>query len=836
MLLKNENMEKIFDEKFSLVDYLPWADYVDGYFVQVDGSIGRIWELRPAETELSSPAQLDELANTIAALINRIPMHLHCQLILLCDSEVESVLAKYKAAGSDNKNEIVNAIIEEKIAHVQNSKEGFFDKSRDNFYPRRIRILFTIRYFPVGNKAKASILDSDSLLRERLAQEWGVNKKVVQKACDFIETSLQSINLSFVNIDEKELIQTLYRLLNPNRAKSVPAARVNDEFIREQVLFNAPTALPEGWVLDGYHTRVVSIKELPHHTFTGMFSSETGTADRFCLLDILKDFMFVINFVVPNQEAALDVLKFNKKFAFLQNNSSNDINEEALEKKEELSSVISETFKGGQAIVYARIHFCLKAKTVEEVEHAATTLINVLSRLNSDGLKEEIIAPSLFLTCLPLNFDYSHENDIRRSKKLLSDNLSDMVPLYGSFTGTKTPAQFYLNRRGEPVFVDFFDSETNPHGIVIGASGAGKSFWTNDFIYQNYRLGSHFFVLDKGNSYRKTCDVLGGQYITFDLAKPMTINPFVGQPTSDNLAFLVDMLSIMASGNDERDRLSREDKGFLLGAVLETYQRGSGGEVVLSDLINVLNDSVFNAKASAGMNIGPRLALKLSHFTARGQYGKFFDGKNQFKIDSRFTVFELANLSSHPDLQLVVLLNLMFFITNFVSEEKMLKERKFLLIDEAWQLLKMSNTADFIANAFKTFRKYRCSAVAITQEVADLLQQKSGLAIIANTANKIFLKQELGIISKIQEDLKVSDEIATALRSVKTVKGKYSEALVITPSNSGVIRLVPNPFLYWVASSESRDNDYLREIQKELGGNLLEAIKHCAKERPYGIR
>ena len=243
MLLKNENMEKIFDEKFSLVDYLPWADYVDGYFVQVDGSIGRIWELRPAETELSSPAQLDELANTIAALINRIPMHLHCQLILLCDSEVESVLAKYKAAGSDNKNEIVNAIIEEKIAHVQNSKEGFFDKSRDNFYPRRIRILFTIRYFPVGNKAKASILDSDSLLRERLAQEWGVNKKVVQKACDYIETSLQSINLSFVNIDEKELIQTLYRLLNPNRAKSVPAARVNDEFIREQVLFNAPTAL-----------------------------------------------------------------------------------------------------------------------------------------------------------------------------------------------------------------------------------------------------------------------------------------------------------------------------------------------------------------------------------------------------------------------------------------------------------------------------------------------------------------------------------------------------------------------------------------------------------------
>ena len=88
----------------------------------------------------------------------------------------------------------------------------------------------------------------------------------------------------------------------------------------------------------------------------------------------------------------------------------------------------------------------------------------------------------------------------------------------------------------------------------------------------------------------------------------------------------------------------------------------------------------------------------------------------------------------------------------------------------------------------------------------------------------------------IVKELSLSEEISVALKSIKTVKGKYSEALVITTSSSGVIRLVPNPFLYWVASSESRDNDYLKEIQKEKGGNLLEAIKHCAKEYPYGIR
>ena len=234
--------------------------------------------------------------------------------------------------------------------------------------------------------------------------------------------------------------------------------------------------------------------------------------------------------------------------------------------------------------------------------------------------------------------------------------------------------------------------------------------------------------------------------------------------------------------------------------------------------------------------MGRRLALRLAPFMKNGQYGKFFDGPHAFTIDTRFTVFELAELSAYPDLQLVVLLNIMFFVTRFVSSEKLHAQRKFLLIDEAWQLLKMANTADFIANAFKTFRKYRCSVLAITQEVSDLLQQKSGLAILANTANKIFLKQEASVIEQLKRELCLSEEVAALLRSVQTVKGQYSEALMMMPSSVGVVRLVPDPFLYWAATSEPRDNAYLQETRERLGGDLLLALAHCAASHPYGVR
>ena len=364
----------------------------------------------------------------------------------------------------------------------------------------------------------------------------------------------------------------------------------------------------------------------------------------------------------------------------------------------------------------------------------------------------------------------------------------------------------------------------------------------NDLILQNERLDAHFFVLDKGDSYKKLCTILGGQYMAFDLNQPVTINPFANTPIPENLSFLLSLLSQMASGGDERDRLNREEEGLLHRAVLKAYEStaGAGGrarpEVTLSDVVAVLNDNAFNDEFGINSLMGPTLALRLTPFTRKGPYGAFFDGPNQFKIQSRFVVFELANLSAYPDLQLAVLLNLMFFMTTFVCAVDMRPKRKYLLIDEAWSLLKVKNTADFIANAFKTFRKYRCSVVAITQEIADLTRQESGIAIIANTANKIFLKQEAAVIDLLKDKLSFDEATLQLLKTVTTLKGKFSEGLVMTDACKGVIRLVPDPFLYWAANSEPKNNDYLFKKAELCNGNFIEALQLCAKEHPYGIK
>ena len=842
MAIRTHQLEKIFEEGYSLVDLLPYIEYSDHVFILSDGSLGKIWRISLCETEGKENESLISLSAQLENLLNRIPNEkLACQIILLSHGQVQNQLKIYE--GFKEENNFLSLFTKGKLSHIEESSQGFFKSKINEIIPKKIEAYLTLRYFPswinppFWEKA-INIMKAKGFLKEDIAHQMEDYQIDLFNFSNLIEGVLQAAGINHQILNDQEHMQLVYELLNPKRCKDIPNVSINQKtMLREQVLYNVPVTTPYGFVSEDHHMRVVSLKELPSETVPGMFTRELYEGVAFCLLDVPSDSMVVINFTVPDLQKSMDQLHLQKSFAFMhQNNWLGDKSVEALEKKKELDETLSNLFKSGQKIVHARIHFIVRNLKEEKAEEDASQIINTLNRLNCQGIKEELIGASLFLTCLPLNFDPYYEKFIRRSKRLMASNAADMLPLYGSFKGTKTPVQLYMNRRGEVVFLDLFDSNINPHGVVIGASGAGKSFFINDFILQNDRLAAHFFVLDKGDSYKKLSSILSGQYVSFDINHPVKINPFINEPTPENLSFLISLLSQMASGGDERDRLNREEEGLLQKAVLRVYEeRSLKQEVTLSDLVVILNNNSFNETFGINSIMGPTLALRLTPFTCKGPYGGFFDGVNEFKISGRFTVFELANLSAYPDLQLTVLLNLMFFMSAFVSSPDMKPRRKYLLIDEAWSLLKVKNTADFVTNAFKTFRKYRCSVVAITQELADLTRHETGLAIIANASNKIFLKQEASLIDLLKERLSLPSGILGALKTITTIKGKYSEAFVMTDSCTGIIRLIPDPFLYWAANSEPRNNEYLLSKAKGCQGDLIKAINLCAKEYPYGL-
>ncbi len=834
MAIKTQHIEKIFEEGYCFSDLLPYIESDENnVFILSDGSMGKVWQISSYETEGKEDDFLKNLSLHMENVLNRLPIgRLACQVILCSHQHIQERLHTYDSFCEEGSR--INVFSSGKIEHIQKD---------NNFVPKKIDVYFTIRFFPNYIypsfwRKTVNILQTRKEINENIQKEFNEYRDVFDKYSELIQGALQVAGIEYHVLGDQGLVNFVYRVLNPQRSKLLSAPSVGKRTVlRDQLLFNIPKASSNGFDLEDTLMRVVSLKELPLNTTVGMFSRELYEGTRFCLLDIPSNLMIVVNFIIPPLQDAMNHLNMQKSFAFIhQNNWIGDKSVEVVEQKKEMDETVGDLFKSGQKIIHARFHFILSDRSENRVEESANHIINTLNRLGCEGIKEDLIGSSLFLTCLPLNFDDYFEKFIRRAKRFMASSAADMLPVYGSFKGTKTPCQQYLNRRGEIVFLDFFDSNINPHGVVIGASGSGKSFFINDFILQNDRLGAHFFVLDKGESYRKLNNILRGQYINFDLNHPVRINPFINEPTPENLSFLMMLLSQMASGGDERDRLSREEEGLLQKAVIKTYEQKINSEIFLSDVVRTLNDSQFNDTFGINSVMGPTLALRLTPFTIKGPYGRFFDGVNEFQVSGQFTVFELANLSSYPDLQLAVLLNLMFFITTFVSHKQMRPKRKYLMLDEAWSLLKVKNTSEFITNAFKTFRKYRCSVVAITQELADLTRYESGLAIIANSSNKIFFKQEASLIDTMKDRLSLPSGIIDALKSVETIKGKYSEAFVITDSSSGIIRLIPDPWLYWAANSEPKNNEYLFNKAKDFDGDLKEAIKICAKEYPYGVK
>ena len=844
-MIRKSTIESFFEEGKPFADLLPYFSYENGFFVLKDGSLGQIWQLTLLEAETKSTLYMEELSRMIEGILIRLPeKKVSCQFILFSDTDFDDKLGEYMNFSSSSGNDVVSACAKARLEHLKKGRDGFFDTHTGMFSAKRIRVFFTMRYFSpyleASTKDKIQFYFTPrNLIREKVSDSFAMNFQSISRFSEIVEGVFRSCEIRFSKVNEEGLFRLLYKVFNPKRALALPVPVFRpDESMIDQVLYNYPIARGEGFEFDSELYRVVTLKELPLSTETGMFSAELTKGARFSILDLIKDFTMVINFYIPNQEEAVSGIKIHKAFAFMQRmNIFGDKAIEAIEKKEELDSVIKETFSQGHKIVYPKIHFIISGSDPQNIENSISGVLNTLSRMGAEGLKEEVIAASLFLFCLPLCFDQHYETFIKRTKRMVSSNLADMLPLYGSVKGTKTPAQMYLNRRGETVFWDFFDSNTNPHAVILGASGSGKSFFVNDFILENARLDAHFFVLDKGDSYKKLCSILGGQYIKFDLNNPITINPFLKEPDSESISHLVTVLSQMCSGGDDRERISREAIGILEKAVIETYKdkKDKDEEVTLSDCIKKLKSHTYNRAIGVGENIGLRLALRLDRFAGGSSYGRFFDGKNQFDLKSKFTVFELGSLTSHEDLQLVILLNIMYFITNFVSSPEIKPKRKFLLIDEAWSLLKLKNTAEFITNSFKTYRKYHCSAVAITQEISDLVNNPCGIAIQANAANKVFLKQEPNTIDSLKTFASLSDKEIELLKTVETQKGKFSEALMISDSSAGVVRLAPDPFLYWLATSDAKENDYLDQIIKKNEGKYLEALEICAKERPHGL-
>ena len=208
-----------------------------------------------------------------------------------------------------------------------------------------------------------------------------------------------------------------------------------------------------------------------------------------------------------------------------------------------------------------------------------------------------------------------------------------------------------------------------------------------------------------------------------------------------------------------------------------------------------------------------RIGKILATWCGDSAFGKFLDQKTTIGLEKNIVCFDLKGLEQTPDMQAVAL----FVITDLVWREvqKDKTSKKFVVFDECWRLLESPSASQFIAEVFRTFRKYQASAVAISQAISDFARSKVASAILPNSSVKWILRQTGGGVSELREELKLNDKELGLISNLRSIKGEYSEAFLICDDQRQVVRISATPLEYWLATTDPSDMQILKTLKEK---------------------
>lgn len=335
------------------------------------------------------------------------------------------------------------------------------------------------------------------------------------------------------------------------------------------------------------------------------------------------------------------------------------------------------------------------------------------------------------------------------------------------------------------VIFDRFSLE-NGNSVVFAKSGAGKSFTVKLEALRSMMFGTEIFIIDPENEYQKMCEAVGGAYVRLSLNSNTRINPFdlpkvVDAEESDNalrsnLITLHGLLRLMMGGAQAQmanasnvmiPALTPAEEADLDAALIETYAKAGITNDVLTHnspppTINNLYDTLLHMGGS-----GPQLAQRLRKYTS-GTFAGIFSQPSNIDINNPLVVFNIRDLED--ELRPVAMYIVLSFIWNRVKSDP---KRRLLIIDEAWQLMKYEDSANFMFSLAKRARKYSLGLTTITQDVEDFMGSKMGRAIVANASMQILLKQAASAVDVMSETFKLTSEEKKRLTQFPVGQGLF---------------------------------------------------------------
>ncbi|HLG91314.1 MAG TPA: DUF87 domain-containing protein [Candidatus Saccharimonadales bacterium] len=336
------------------------------------------------------------------------------------------------------------------------------------------------------------------------------------------------------------------------------------------------------------------------------------------------------------------------------------------------------------------------------------------------------------------------------------------------------------------VIFDRFSLE-NGNSVVFAKSGAGKSFSVKLEALRAMMFGTEIFIIDPENEYQKMTEAVGGAYVRLSLNSETRINPFdlpqvVDAEEADNalrsnLITLHGLLRLMMGGAQAQVQqsggttvlpaLNPAEEADLDAALIETYAKAGITNDPLTHgatppTVNDLYDTLLHMGGT-----GPQLAQRLRKYTS-GTFAGIFSQQSNVNVNNPMVVFNIRDLED--ELRPVA----MYIVLNFIwNKTKADKRRRILIVDEAWQLMRYEDSANFLFSLAKRARKYNLGITTISQDVEDFMASRMGRAIVANASMQFLMKQSPTAVDVLSDVFKLTSEEKNRLSQFPIGQGLF---------------------------------------------------------------
>src|SRR5208337_3468017 len=512
-------------------------------------------------------------------------------------------------------NPIVNAAILNRI-HYLNAKA-------DSLYS--VDICFVILF--EGFRHKASILTSFAALpsdprkaiRELLAR-LSTRRQVV-----LIETDLERCRASlrakvrnfcaqvqdFVGIrtlPKAQAFRVLKQILNFSRRKVENAQLKHDTFL-DYYLCESHLECHRGFLrVDDFYVKVLTLKEPSAQSFPLIFKR---------LLEVEANYFICTEWRKQRPSKSRSLIHSRRRHfhntkrsisSYVTTSDQPQRNEDILidESKEaqvrDLGEALKEIEIKGNYFGNYSLTVVIYDEELAKVESASAEFYKAFSVQDAQVYEEKYNLFNAYLATVPGNYAFN-----LRSMLILNTNYADYSFLFTLHSGHKV----------------------NAHSVILGRTGAGKSFLLNFLITNLQKYDPYTFIFDLGGSFESLTRLFGGTYVRVGLNSPgFKINPFSVPPTKENLDFLALFLKVLIQGNTPLELTPSEERD--LYRQIENLYEIEPALRTLTVLSNTLDR---------------RLADRLSKWTTGGQFDFVFDNAEDTITFSRFQCFDFQGMN-----------------------------------------------------------------------------------------------------------------------------------------------------------------------------------------------